>query len=201
MQLCFIIHLWPCVLSDWVMTLFPTASMTDTYEQASYSVIEKNFQIKPMFFLCSSEGGGGGKKGGKKKGSSFQTVSALFRVSTKVIVSLSLFFFSLRLWNLTIPPTKPFYCNLLTLFHIKSNSSVIHERADCKSAEVSWGRSILMLEEVLGSGYSFIYSWVGRFKLFPLFLCLGEAMVDLAAFFGETQVWISTYKCVCICTW
>ncbi|XP_009883589.1 PREDICTED: myosin-3-like isoform X2 [Charadrius vociferus] len=35
---------------------------------------------KTVFFWCSSEsGGGGGKKGGKKKGSSFQTVSALFR--------------------------------------------------------------------------------------------------------------------------
>lgn len=32
-----------------------------------------------VFPFCFSEGGGG-KKGGKKKGSSFQTVSALFRV-------------------------------------------------------------------------------------------------------------------------
>jgi hypothetical protein len=32
------------------------------------------------FSIFFSEGGGGGKKGGKKKGSSFQTVSALFRV-------------------------------------------------------------------------------------------------------------------------
>lgn len=31
-------------------------------------------------FLSFAEAGGGGKKGGKKKGSSFQTVSALFRV-------------------------------------------------------------------------------------------------------------------------
>lgn len=32
-------------------------------------------------------GGGGGKKGGKKKGSSFQTVSALFRVQTSFSLS------------------------------------------------------------------------------------------------------------------
>jgi hypothetical protein len=35
--------------------------------------------LTSIFLLCFSEGGGG-KKGGKKKGSSFQTVSALFRV-------------------------------------------------------------------------------------------------------------------------
>lgn len=32
-------------------------------------------------------GGGGGKKGGKKKGSSFQTVSALFRVQNSFSLS------------------------------------------------------------------------------------------------------------------
>lgn len=38
--------------------------------------------ISCAFSLISLESGGGGKKGGKKKGSSFQTVSALFRVQT-----------------------------------------------------------------------------------------------------------------------
>lgn len=37
-------------------------------------------RVISIFPFCFSEGGGGGKKGGKKKGSSFQTVSALFRV-------------------------------------------------------------------------------------------------------------------------
>lgn len=41
------------------------------------------------FLILSPEAAGGGKKGGKKKGSSFQTVSALFRVREKLFLTLS----------------------------------------------------------------------------------------------------------------
>lgn len=55
------------------------------------------------FLICSPEAGGGGsaKRGGKKKGSSFQTVSALFRVRNKLFLTLLLF------WELVFKSTKP----------------------------------------------------------------------------------------------
>lgn len=46
------------------------------------------FNVVLFSVLPFADAGGGGKKGGKKKGSSFQTVSALFRVSTQVILSI-----------------------------------------------------------------------------------------------------------------
>lgn len=42
--------------------------------------LKKLLQIILIILFYFAESGGGGKKGAKKKGSSFQTVSALFRV-------------------------------------------------------------------------------------------------------------------------
>ncbi|XP_010567060.1 PREDICTED: myosin-3-like [Haliaeetus leucocephalus] len=64
-------------LNETVVGLYQKSSLK------TLALLFKNFtnqSSKTIFFWCSSEsGGGGGKKGGKKKGSSFQTVSALFR--------------------------------------------------------------------------------------------------------------------------
>jgi len=40
----------------------------------------KSKNLTPVLFIFNFAEASGGKKGGKKKGSSFQTVSALFRV-------------------------------------------------------------------------------------------------------------------------
>lgn len=50
-----------------------------------------------MFFFPEASGGGSAKKGGKKKGSSFQTVSALFRVRKKLLLTLANYFENLFL--------------------------------------------------------------------------------------------------------
>lgn len=78
------------VFSTSCIILVSFLSLIITYDQDSCSLTEKNSTTQScniFLFGYSTESGGGGKKGGKKKGSSFQTVSALFRVSTEVIVS------------------------------------------------------------------------------------------------------------------
>lgn len=57
-----------------------------TFKAVFWFWLQINFYF--YFFLNFAEAGGGGKKGGKKKGSSFQTVSALFRVREKYLTSL-----------------------------------------------------------------------------------------------------------------
>ncbi|XP_026557884.1 myosin-1B-like isoform X2 [Pseudonaja textilis] len=58
-------------------------SVIQLYQKSSMKTLALLFADRP----ADVEGGGGGKKGGKKKGSSFQTVSALFRENLNKLMS------------------------------------------------------------------------------------------------------------------
>ena len=72
---------------------------TEINKWATYHPVNLKLYLNDIFsdFFFSPEASGGTKKGGKKKGSSFQTVSALFRVRRKLFLTLSCYFVNLFL--------------------------------------------------------------------------------------------------------
>lgn len=65
---------------------------TKISKKARNNPVDSKLYLNDNFSFLSPEAGGGGKKGGKKKGSSFQTVSALFRVREKLFLTLPSYF-------------------------------------------------------------------------------------------------------------
>lgn len=74
-------------------------------EQGGAPLLKTVFEWRYLFPSSEASGGGAAKKGAKKKGSSFQTVSALFRVRTNCDISNYLRNLASEVWDHTFQET------------------------------------------------------------------------------------------------